>query len=49
VLLVSTDFENAVNRPLAEWKGDDTSKSDGSILILKKKLILDNHYLFNQK
>lgn len=36
VLLVSTDFENAVNRPLAEWKGNDTSKSDGSILIPKK-------------
>lgn len=28
VLLVSTDFENAVNRPLAEWKGGDTSKGN---------------------
>ena len=31
VLLVPTDFENAVNRPLSEWKGEDTSKSKGSV------------------
>ena len=30
VLLVSTDFENAVNRPLSEWKAKDTSQSNPS-------------------
>jgi len=30
VLLVSTDFENAVNRPLSEWKSPDASKGDRS-------------------
>ncbi len=30
VFLVSTDFENAVNRQLSEWKSEDTSKSDTS-------------------
>jgi len=28
VLLVSTDFANAVNRSLSEWKNQDASKSD---------------------
>ncbi|WP_250124747.1 DUF4340 domain-containing protein [Chroococcidiopsis sp. CCMEE 29] len=28
VLLVSTDFANAVNRSLSEWKSQDASKSD---------------------
>ena len=28
VLLVSTDFENAVNRPLSEWKARDASQSN---------------------
>ncbi len=31
VLLVSTDFENAVNRSLSEWKSQDASKSNGSV------------------
>lgn len=37
VLLVSTDFENAVNRPLAEWKSQDATKSNGSVSIPEKK------------
>ncbi len=37
VLLVSTDFENAVNRSLAEWKSQDASKSNGSVSIPAKK------------
>lgn len=36
VLLVSTDFENAVNRPLAEWKSQDATKSNGSVSIPEK-------------
>ena len=30
VLLVSTDFENAVNRSLSEWKSQDAIKSDST-------------------
>lgn len=30
VLLVSKDFENAVNRPLSEWKSEDTSERETS-------------------
>ena len=30
VLLVSTDFENAVNRPLSEWRAKDASQSSPS-------------------
>ena len=30
VLLVSTDFENAVNRSLSEWKSQDASQSSSS-------------------
>lgn len=30
ILLVSTDFENAVNRSLSEWKSPDTSQSNSS-------------------
>ena len=37
VLLVSTDFGNAVNRSLAEWKSQDGSKSNNSVLIPEKK------------
>ena len=37
VLLVPTDFENAVNRSLAEWKSQDGSKSKGSVSSPEKK------------
>jgi len=30
VLLVSTDFENAVNRQLSEWKSQDATKLNSS-------------------
>jgi hypothetical protein len=37
---VSTDFENAVNRSLAEWKSQDASKSNGSVSIPEKNELL---------
>ena len=37
VLLVSTDFENAVNRQLSEWKGQDVTKSSSSKETTPKK------------
>lgn len=36
VLLVSTDFENAVNRSLSEWKSQDTKKGDSPVSNPKK-------------
>lgn len=37
MLLVPTNFENAVNRPLAEWKSQSVSKSNVSVSIPEKK------------
>ncbi len=38
VLLVSTDFENAVNRPLSEWKSEVTNKGETSLEATPKAL-----------